>query len=335
MLVLLASVAPLTFKTNDVLDPCAAPCGLKTCGDFADLPCSTLSDGFGCACDGCCRAPDGAGVELIARPNETRKLLFAAAPQDEVPEGGEGGPQKTTYGGTSSTTNPCICRSGSNCGRPDNHPRDWYARPAGGIVDAPPRTHTPPPSPSRSRSPATPRRQVLHHSCLCRGLPRRRTPFLHLHLVGARVLDGAQATRPIRLRRTVVPIRLRRDGREVRLGEWARHALAGAVPGGGDGEQPRHDRRHAGEPGLPARLLQVHELRRREPQQGSVLRSSAPIGATRRNSAQFFLAEIAHHPLVGILEEPGSGRHRRELQLWSALHLPPRKLQALEVGLRG
>ena len=43
MLVLLASVA---FKTNDVLDPCAAPCGLKTCGDFADLPCSTLSDGF-------------------------------------------------------------------------------------------------------------------------------------------------------------------------------------------------------------------------------------------------------------------------------------------------
>ena len=43
MLVLLASVAPLTFKTNDVLDPCAAPCGLKTCDAVADLPCSTLS----------------------------------------------------------------------------------------------------------------------------------------------------------------------------------------------------------------------------------------------------------------------------------------------------
>ena len=48
MLVLLASVAPLTFKTNDVLDPCAAPCGLKTCDAVADLPCSTLSDIFGC-----------------------------------------------------------------------------------------------------------------------------------------------------------------------------------------------------------------------------------------------------------------------------------------------
>ena len=49
MLVLLASVAPLTFQTNDVLDPCAAPCGLKTCDAVADLPCSKLSDGFGCA----------------------------------------------------------------------------------------------------------------------------------------------------------------------------------------------------------------------------------------------------------------------------------------------
>ena len=164
MLVLLACVAPLTFKTNDVLDPCAAPCGLKTCDAVADLPCSKLSDIFGCACDGCC-APD----DELARPNETRKLLFAAAPQDEVSTGSEGVeelleapegkedvvPERMTYTGTtSSTTNPCICRSGSNCGRPRNHPRDWYARPDGDVAEATPRTHTapmPPPPPPRSR----------------------------------------------------------------------------------------------------------------------------------------------------------------------------------------
>ena len=41
MLVLLACVVPLTFQTNDVLDPCAAPCGVPVCV----LPCGSAQLG--------------------------------------------------------------------------------------------------------------------------------------------------------------------------------------------------------------------------------------------------------------------------------------------------
>ena len=75
MLVLLASVAPLTFENNS---------------------------------------------------DDTRKLLFAAGPQDEVPE-------RMTYNfynpynpyNPSSTTNQCVCRSDSTCSASSGHPRAW------------------------------------------------------------------------------------------------------------------------------------------------------------------------------------------------------------------
>ena len=72
-------------------DPCAAPCGLKTCGTVADVACTTLADAFGCSCDGCCRAaapapaatieePVGPNVELANRTHPGRGLEFATVP---------------------------------------------------------------------------------------------------------------------------------------------------------------------------------------------------------------------------------------------------------------
>ena len=72
-------------------DPCAAPCGLKTCGTVADVACATLADAFGCSCDGCCRAaapapaatieePVGPNVELANRTHPGRGLEFATVP---------------------------------------------------------------------------------------------------------------------------------------------------------------------------------------------------------------------------------------------------------------
>ena len=72
-------------------DPCAAPCGLKTCGTVADVACTTLADAFGCSCDGCCRAaapapaatieePVGPNVELANRTHPGRGLEFATMP---------------------------------------------------------------------------------------------------------------------------------------------------------------------------------------------------------------------------------------------------------------
>ena len=60
-------------------DPCAAPCGLKTCDAVADLPCSKLSDIFGCACDGCY---GGLPTLTVARPRRApervvRKMCLA------------------------------------------------------------------------------------------------------------------------------------------------------------------------------------------------------------------------------------------------------------------
>ena len=84
MLVLLACVAPLTFKDND---------------------------------------------------DKTRKLLFAAGPQDEVPGAL---PERMTYGGSSSNLgngNICGCAWWSGCSAL-NHPRPWCAPPFGGTAEA-------------------------------------------------------------------------------------------------------------------------------------------------------------------------------------------------------
>ena len=103
-------------------DPCAAPCGLKTCGTVADVACATLADAFGCSCDGCCRAaapapaatieePVGPNVELANRTHPGRGLEFATVPG------------RMTYSGGVTAVSCAIEPVSMNDGRPGGAPK--------------------------------------------------------------------------------------------------------------------------------------------------------------------------------------------------------------------
>lgn len=100
----------LLLLVSPLSDPCAAPCGLTTCGEIKtinslkyNVSCDQFNSTFGCQCDGCCGTPFEATSAPAAEANWTapgRELLFYTGPRAaggadlDVPEL----KMRTTYG---------------------------------------------------------------------------------------------------------------------------------------------------------------------------------------------------------------------------------------------